>query len=196
MLISPLLFIVFLLLAAALTYLVGARWPRAIYPTALAVVGLALLLWIARGRNLSQPVAAEDGINTLLFPQWQWQINETLWLLSGVLLLLAFSLFLFRLGQSDSLAEPHPHFDWQLTRSQWQPILILALVAAALSAVWSSTLATLMVSWTLLALFWALYLVTTRDQNHGFNFYHPPSILAADAPFVHRYRRSHKTFRV
>ncbi len=165
MLISPPIFITLLLLGAAATYLVAARWPRAIYPTTMAVLGSALLLWIVQGQSLAQPVPAEDGANALLFPQWQWQIDETLWLLGGVLLLLPFALILFRMGQPDPNASRRSHFSWQLSRSQWQPVLILALVTAAFSAIWSSNLATLMASWTLLALIWALYLLTTRDEN-------------------------------
>lgn len=163
--ISPLTFIALLLTGAALTYIVAARWPRAINHTALAVVGIGLVVWLALGRQLPQTAPLDVSANDLFFPTWQWQIDESIWLLSGVMLLLAFSLLLFRAGRLTTPEDRSSHFSWQLHRSEWQPILVLTLAATGLSAIWSSTLATLMTSWTLLTIFWGLYLLTTGSQT-------------------------------
>jgi hypothetical protein len=159
----PLILFALLLFGMALSYLVAARWPRAIYHTAFAVVGIGLVVWLPLGQQLPQSAQLGGWTQELFFPTWQWQVDETIWLLSGVLLLLVFSLLLFRAGRLTVPPDRFNHFSRQLKRSEWQPILLLALVMAGLSAIWASTLATLMMSWTLLAIFWALYLLTTGD---------------------------------
>jgi hypothetical protein len=152
----PLILFAVLLFGTALSYLVAARWPHAIYHTAFAVVGIGLVIWLALGQQLPQSAQLGDWTQDIFVPTWQWHVDETIWLLSGVLLLMVFSLLLFRAGRLSVPPDRSSHFNRQLNRSEWQPILILALVVAGLSAIWASTLATLMMSWTLLAVFWAL----------------------------------------
>ena len=165
MLISPLTFISSLLFGTALTYLVAARWPRAIYHTALSVVGIGLIAWLLLGRELPQSASVGEWTNSLFIPLWVWQGDEAIWLLSGMPLLMVFSLLLFRAGRVAASSSRVNHFNWRLHRSEWQPILMLSLVAASLSAIWASALITLMMSWTLVAVFWALYLLTTSDES-------------------------------
>jgi hypothetical protein len=118
------------------------------------------------GQQLPQSAQLGDWIQNLFVPSWQWHVDETIWLLSGVLLLMVFSLLLFRAGRLTISPDRSTHFRWRLNRFEWQPILILALVMAGLSTIWAATLATLMMSWTLLAIFWALYLLTTGDLTN------------------------------
>jgi hypothetical protein len=122
-------------------------------------------MWLALGQQLPQAVSLGSLPDNLFFPTWQWQVDETIWSLSGILLLLVFALLIFRTGQATISPGGFDHFQFQLTRLAWQPVLILALAAAGLGVIWAATLATFMVVWTLLAILWALYLVTTNKET-------------------------------
>jgi hypothetical protein len=164
MLISPLTLLGFLLIGTAVTYLVAARWPRYIYLVGCTVSGLGILIWLALGQQLPLVGSAGSLPDSHLFPAWHWQIDNAIWSLSGILLLLVFSLLLFRAGQAESSPANFNHFQFQLTRFTWQPVLILALTVTGLAALWAATLATFMVIWTLLAILWTLYVLTTQKE--------------------------------
>jgi hypothetical protein len=78
--------------------------------------------------------------------------------------LLLFSLLLYRAGRENHSLNQSSSFNWQLHLSQWQPILIVALVPAGLFVIWAATLPSFMTAWTIFVALWALYLLTTGDH--------------------------------
>jgi len=165
MLISPFFLLGLLLVGATITYLVAARWPRYTYYAAPAVSGLGLICWFLLGRQLPQSISLGDWQTNLLIPTWQWVVDETVWPLGGILLLFVFALFIFRAGEADVPAALVEGFNFRLNRAQWQPIILLCLAAAGLAVMWSATMMTFMMTWTLLGLSWTLFLLTTGETR-------------------------------
>lgn len=164
MLNSPVILLASLLFGLGLSYLIAARWPHRTSLTALIVTGITLIIWFLLGRQLPLvPPISEEPVDAIVF-SWQWSGGESTWLLSGALLLLLFSLLLYRTGQANHSSPPEDQLNWQLRLSTWQPLLILALAAAGLSVIWAATVTTFMTFWTLFVVLWALYFLTAGER--------------------------------
>ena len=165
MLISPFFILGFLLVGAGFTYFVAARRPRYTIIVPPCVSALGLLLWFLLGRQLPQPISFGDLQNSSLIPTWQWMVDETVWSLGGILLFFVFTLFIFRIGETDVSSIQVESFNFRLNRAQWRPVLLLCLAAAGLAVMWAATVMTLMMTWTLLGLLWTLFLLTTAEPR-------------------------------
>jgi hypothetical protein len=158
---SPVILLALLLFGLGLSYLIAARWPARTSFASLIVTGISLIIWFLLRAGLPFTPSLEDEPVPSIPVAWKWVGNESIWLLSGVLLLLLFSLLLYRVGHENNSSQTSSLFNWRLHSSQWQPLLILALAASGLAVIWAATLATLMTFWTLFVLIWALYLWAT-----------------------------------
>lgn len=158
MLDSPLFVIELLLLGtvalAAITY-----WrPQFATPVATAVTLISAIVWWLLGRHLPQAISLASASENGLFAAWRWQVDANTWALGGVLLLLVTAVLLNQFAAKNI----HP------STKQLQPTLILLLAATGLLALWSGSLLTLLLSWTLFALVWSLSLWTlTPDAETG-----------------------------
>lgn len=150
MLDSPFLVIALLLLGTAVVAMV-TRWrPQLTTAVATAVTLISAIVWWLLGRQLPLTTSLLSDSDMGLFAAWQWQVDANRWALGGVVLLLITAVFLNQFATKNT--EP--------TAQQLHPTLILLLATAGLLALWSGSLLTLLLSWTLFALIWGISLWT------------------------------------
>src|SRR5690606_6305738 len=135
--------LVVLLGGAAGTFVLTRRHSPYTTATALASAVLALLFWlVARGQL---PLAVAPGVPAVA--PWQlsfsWQVDEAAWQMSLNLLILLVAPLLVGVGSQHPAG--HASLDWMAT---------LWLTPAGLLAIWSESLPTLLLSWSMLAVAW------------------------------------------
>lgn len=165
MLISPFVILGLLLAGAAFTYLVAALWPRYTNFVPPVVSGLALILYFPVGRQLPHTASIGSWEHNTLIPIWQLIFDEMVWPLVGILLLFVFILTVFRLRTNVTSSAQIETSNFLLERAQWQPVLLICLTAAAVAVIGSATTITLIMTWTLLGLLWALFLLSAVEAN-------------------------------
>lgn len=165
MLSSPLLLLELLLGGAVLTYIIAARWPGYAGFTAVGILALTQAAWFWLGSRLPYITAPASRLEGPLPLSWSWAVDKAIWPLGGILIFLILALMVFDLGTAETTGETPRNFNWQIKEGQLQPALILALAAAGLALLWSATLMTFMLAWTLLGLLWFLLLLTVVDRE-------------------------------
>lgn len=150
MLNSPFLVIELLLLGTVVVAAVTHWRPQFTTVVATAVTLISAMVWWLFGRQLPQTISLLSDSEAGLGAGWQWQVDANRWALAGVVLLLITAVFLNQFATKNT----NP------STQQLHPILILLMAAAGLLALWSGSLLTLLLSWTLFALVWGIYLWT------------------------------------
>src|SRR5690606_30087548 len=122
--------------------------------TALATTVLALVFWLVGRGQL--PLAVAPGAPAVA--PWQlsfsWQVDEAAWQMSLYLLLLLLAALLVATGN------PSPAGHASLDR-----VAALWLTPAGLLAIWSESLPTLLLSWSVLAMAWIAVVIVLRPAG-------------------------------
>jgi hypothetical protein len=153
---SPLTIFWLLLLGAAIVSAVARFRPHFVHQTAVVVTGLTLLIWLALRPRLPLAGAPAEWPAARV-PVWNWRVDESGWLLGGLLLFLVAAVLL--VAYSQRVNEP--------AASDQQPTTILLLGAAGLAVLWAGTLAAVATGWTLLGVAWAVHLLLLDEVNHN-----------------------------
>ena len=164
MLTSPFVIPGLLLAGALITYLIIVLQPRFANYSPPAVSGLVLLLWFIMGRRPPQTFSYGNGGQSEWLAGWRWVFDETIWPLVGILLFFILALTIFRLGRSLSSAAAEGN-SRHLHRAQWQPVILLLLSAAGVMVLGAASTMTFIMSWSLFALLWTLFLLSAVTES-------------------------------
>ena len=151
-----LLFWLLLLGAAACVALIWFR-PAGVWPTAMGLLGLTLLIWLVLRMQLPLEATFMSWPNADFLPDWTWRVDLTSWSLTLWLLLVSTAVSLRTyLQKSDALEKP------------FTPASLLLLIAAALSAIWSANFTGLLAGLSLLIASWLVTLWLAGERNNAF----------------------------
>lgn len=130
-----------LLLAGAVTLaLLAQNRPQLVAAAAVFSSGLSLLLWLAGRTQLPLQINLIAGSDTLLLPDWSWQVDEPAWMVTSWLLLLLLALSLHKLFTADA-ERPYVFFSFLL-------------IAFTLPALWADSVSSLLPALALMSLPW------------------------------------------
>jgi hypothetical protein len=124
---SPLILLTILIVGAGLVQAASQLRPRFTGGTAVAVSFLSLFAWLLLRSAL--PIQYEARL-------WQWQVDEAMWQVTGVVLLLAAAVCLALLQKSET------------------QVMVLLCTAVTLITIWTTNLMGLLAGWTLMLLVW------------------------------------------
>ena len=154
--IFPLLFWLLLLGASACVALLRFR-PAWVWPTAVSLLGLSLILWLIVRTQLPVGAVALGWSASGFLPDWTWRIDLTSWNLTFWLLLVSTAVSLHTFLQST-----------HSTEKTTAPAALLLLTAAALSAIWSDSFTGLLAGLTLLLGSWLATLWLAGERSSAF----------------------------
>ncbi|MCC6607193.1 MAG: hypothetical protein IT327_28555 [Anaerolineae bacterium] len=155
--IFPFLFWLLLLGAAACVALLRFR-PAWTWPTAVALLGLALLTWLSLRTQLPLEATFLSWSAGGVLPDWTWRINLAGWGVTSWVLLVGTAVALHAFLQPDS------------ANRAITPASLLLLVAAALSVIWSDGFTGLLAGTALLLASWLVTLWLAGERSTGFLF--------------------------
>lgn len=144
---SPLAIFWLLLAGTVVTAVVAYFHPPLVKETAVAVAGLAGLLWLVVPERLPPLnwLAAPATVQPTL---WTWRVDDAGWQLGGVLLLLVVAVLLALDVAADEEAG-----------GKWAVVLVLFLAAAGLMTLWANLPAGLIMGWTLVVVAWSVAVI-------------------------------------
>ena len=133
--------------------------PNWVWPTAVSLLGLTLLVWLILRTQLPLEATFVAWSDSGFLPDWTWHIDRISWGLSLWLLLISTAVSLRSLLQQTTP-----------TQKSTAPAAILLLTAAALSAIWSDNFTGLLAGLTLLLASWLAALWLAGERSNGFLF--------------------------
>lgn len=143
-----------LLFGAALVAYLSWRWPQYAPRTTAVVLAMALLFWLFAGRNLPLGVGLELGQEPAELLFFGWYVDASGWQLSFALLLMMEAVAVVALAKTEGRT-------WPRERPARETALFPAILlngAAVLLTLWAGSVASLLVTWVVLALAWLLLL--------------------------------------
>ncbi len=150
-----------LLIGAAITYIFAIRRTEQASAVALVIMTILLVIWLIASRLLPQNLTLASISYVDIQFSLSLHIDGTAWQLSLYLLLLVEALLLI----STSVAEVNgSNYDKPINQRLIIPS-ILALTGTALLSLWSESIPILLISWTLLALFWSVFLWSIAGER-------------------------------
>ncbi len=157
--IFPLLFWLLLVGAVACVVLLRFR-PAWVWPTAVSLLGLTLLIWLILRAQLPLDATFFAWPTSGFLPDWTWHADATSWGLTVWLLLVSMGVSLHSLLKKTNLAN----------KPTTTPASLLLLTAAAFSAIWSDSFTGLLAGLTLLLACWLAVLWLAGERSNAFLF--------------------------